>query len=185
MLDKANHLLDTLSDDVMIAYCSGGVMPLARLITQVPGVTIKEAFHLSIAFVKQGLTSGRQIAKVQHNSTLMHAIAESAGFGDFSHHRIHEIARAIAKSGLVKQPRTRSRPRAEESAAPRQEDPVPEKRDAPESREVKENRGPENREVKENKTAARRPKLSFRDFETEPRSLDIVTKDGKICRLIN
>jgi hypothetical protein len=180
MLDKANHLLDTLSDDVKIAFRrKDDLVPLLLLLTNVPGVTSKEAFHLSIAFVKQGLTSGRQIVKVRHNSTLMRAIAESAGFGDFTHHRLHEIVRAIVKSGIVKQPRPHSRQRAGES-------PPQETRDL-ENRHP-ENRDLENREVqKKKKTVQKKKKLSFRDFETEtePRPLDVVTKDGKVCRLIN
>lgn len=179
MLDKANHLLDTLSDDIKIAFCrKDDLVPLLLLLTQ-SGVASNEAFHLSVAFVKQGLTSGRQIAKLRHNSTLMRAIAESVRFGDFTHHRLHEIVRAIVKSGIVKQPRPHSRQRAGES--PPQETLDLENRH-PENRDLKSR---EVQEKKKKKTVQKKKKLSFRDFETEPQPLDVVTKDGKVFRVVN
>lgn len=194
MLDKASDLLEELSKDVIVAFESqADVMRLHCLLIGVPGVTYKEAFHLSIAFVKQVLTDGRQIVKLRHNSTLMQAIADSVGLSGFSHHRLHEIVRKIVKSGLFKQSRPR-RPRRPPSSppAPRRHEEAPRARVKQELKLGSENKEPDNKNKNKNRevqktTVEQRPKqrskLSFRDFE--PRALDVVTQGGVRLRLLN
>lgn len=151
------------------ALRTGDSLRLHCLLIGVPGVTYKEALLLSIAFVKQGLTDGRQIVKLRHNTTLMQAIADSVGLSGFSHHRLHEIVRKIVKSGLVKQPRPR-RPRR-----PRSSSPPPRRRTRPSPPPLP------IRDVGQRPKLP--PKLSFRDFETP--ALAVIANGGEVYNLLN